>query len=178
MATYKIIMRDCDANVKIAIKAYRKTMSSPIGFKKVVSHCGQQCIELTFTDIEFYSSIVKLGFIGTLNIENLTLSEAQSPLYDGNKDYTVEPTQGAWCEKPILNSVDGSPSPNEKQPLQLAARVEEHLQRFRQYSPDESKIQIAYKILEEFQTALLHIQKYLDEGLNQEIIHKQIVDKF
>lgn len=178
MAIYKITMPDCNDNIKRATKAYRDTNGSQVEFERIKNRRGKRYIELTFTDIEFYVSIVRLGFTGSLNVKALSLPESQSHWYDENMADTAGPILRGLCEKPISNSVDEHLSPSKKQSSRLADCVEQHLQHLRQYSLGESKNQIAYKILEEFQTALSRIQRYLEEEQNQEIVRKRIVSRF
>lgn len=71
MITYKLTMPDCDANMKIAIKAYRASFSRPVLFRRTIDRLGKPCIELTLTDKEACLEAIKRGFTGSLDIEDV-----------------------------------------------------------------------------------------------------------
>lgn len=171
-------MPDCNRNMKRVIKAYRDVGSSHIEFIRAFNKSGKPYIEIVFTNIEFYVTMVKLGFTGSLNVE--VLSSSESLILDNveSKVGIIETNLESWCEKPLLNSTAARLSPDEKQSPLLANHVEQYLQRLRHYSLDESKTQIACQILQEFQTALSHIQKYFEEELIRETARRQFAKRF
>ena len=171
-------MPDCNSNMKNATKAYRNSSGPQIEFSRIISKSGKPYIEIVFTNIEFYIAMVKLGFTGSLNIEASSSPESQIRGYTENMAGTIEPNLESWYEKPLLSSDVANLSSSKKQSPLLANHVEQYLQHLRHYSLDESKNQIACQILEEFQTALSHIQKYFEEELIRETAHKKFVKRF